>query len=192
MPFPLHITWFQADQGAVSFDLHFSTSRPLSIPLVDCHQEILNRPGPSPAEISFGMSPANYLLKRSTWIQERLLSHYVTGVREGISNEGYFYGVFQQYGFSHEFDGVRLDGEVVFLNEGPTHLLYRIGLLYLPASHSTYIANTPVSDAEVERRNLPTQMLPTHAKRDIYDSEGAPEAIPDPPRRSRYERNPII
>lgn len=192
MPFPLNINWFQADSGAVNFTLNFTASRPITIPLVDCHQEILNRPGPSPAEVSFGRSPSNYLLKRSTWIQERLLNLYVTAVRGGISKEGYFYGVFQQYGFSNEFEGVRLDGKVVFLNEGPTHLLYRIGLLYLPESPSSGYRGNTVSYAEVERMNLPTQMLPTHARRDIYDSEEAPEAIPDPPRRSRYEREPII
>jgi hypothetical protein len=78
---------------------------------------------------------------------------------------------------------------VVFLTSGPSYLTYRIGPLYTPE----LIVNIPVSDAEVERRNLPTQMLPQHVKRDMYDHEvGGPNAVLKPPRRSRYERDPII
>ena len=127
------------------------------------------------------MGPAGYLLKRSTWIQERLINLYVTAIRGGISKQGYFYGVFQEHNLLHEMDAVRLDTEVVSLTDGPTHVVYRIGLLYTPE----LMDNTPLNNAIIESNNLPTQVLPKHVKRDIYDQT-------EPPRRSRYDRPPVI
>lgn len=194
MPLPLDITWFIADEGATYFETRDETNRlAYSIPLIDCHEEILSRPGPSQVEVQAGFGPSSYYLKRSAWVQERLLHLYLTATQGGISNEGYFYGAFNEVGVWYEVDTVRLDGTPVYTTRGGPHQYHRIGLLYSPRPIPRTTHEAPL--IRTERFGLPARMLELMEDRATFDriNNPVPEVPQEPVERpSRYRRNLVI
>jgi hypothetical protein len=138
MPLPTTITWFLAHQGVENLAiLDQSNHLVVSISLIDCHEEILARRGEvfthlesSGVEVRSDLEPINYYLRRSAWIQERLLHLYLSAISSGVSNEGYFYGAFNEVGTWQEVESVRLYGNPVYLMGGQINPIHRIGLLY--------------------------------------------------------------
>ena len=201
MPLPFTITWFQAEPGVDRFDIHDETTRlRYFITLIDCHAEVLARPGPSEQDIRFGFGPSSYYLKRSSWIQEHLLDLYINALQGGTPNRGYFYGVFSEVGVWREIDSIRFNGSDVYAIEGGHHQYHRIGLLYsLVPLTPTNVNEAPPTRCEL--LGLPTRMLELMDDRETFDRlintriEPTPEtATHEEPieRRSRYTRPPVI
>jgi hypothetical protein len=196
MPLPTHITWYQAEPGVEYFEIRDETSHLVySIPLIDCHAEVLARP-PSEQETleRLGSIPSSYCLKRNTWIQEHLLDLYVNAIQGGISNEGYFYGIFSEVGAWREIDSVRLNSRSVYIIRGELHRSLQIGLLYSPTSITTTV--NEVSLTKIGLLSLPTSMLELMEDRETFDRLTKPRSEPTPEplieRRSRYDRPPVI
>lgn len=190
MPLPTEITWYRAESSATHFPLQDpSRQRNFTVPLVECHQEIIDRPDP-PA-IYEGLT-CSYRHKRHTWIQERILALYLDSIRAGMTGTGYLYGVFQEDRRIQEVDRIPLyDGRLFYLNEGPSYMVLRLGLIYSYSSLSS--PDQPVPAASLEAHHLPRLMLPNLENREAFD-EGKPfPEVPNPVAlQSRYHRSPVI
>jgi hypothetical protein len=161
----------------------------LIVPIIDCHQEILSRP-----DIEGARRPAsNYYLKRSAYIQERLLDMYVTAVRSGIKR-GYFYGAIADDGGWRELEPIQFEGNRVGLVLGAEHNYHRIGLVYTPIPLIN-LTNGLLDVDLVARYQLPTLMLESLEDREIFDqveSSSVPMEDSFIVRRNRYTRDPVI
>lgn len=206
MPLPLNITWLQVSTGVDTLEIRDSESRrAYTIPLVNHHAEILARP-------TLGNGPAGYLLKRSTFIQERLFDLYISVIRSGISNIGCFYGVIQYQGVWHELDTIQFEGRIVYLTNNPEpHIYHRIGLLY--TTNPIPIEGLELEPQLIGEFGLPTSVMATLQDRSAHDYlvdqdifDPVDPDIPEVPlvqptqlvqpqvttRRSRYLREPVI
>jgi hypothetical protein len=176
MPLPVDITtWYRADSNVDHFDFMdpITNRMVFRVPIIDCLREILSR-----------TIPASYNLRRSAFIQERLLNLYTTSITAGISPNGYFYGVFQEHGVWVEHENIQV-GDHTYSITGPEAPYLRLGLAYSPR----FIPQRVDGNEFTEAYGLPTKVLPNLLDRDVFDRELLPKSTP---RISRYKRTPII
>lgn len=229
MPLPEIIQWYRSTDGAALFSLppgdhigvtYFGAgerrvvtqgvSGLVSIPLVECHREILDR------RQAGGLIPADagYLIQRSAFIQERLIELYVMAIRAGIQDTGHFYGVIREQGEFQVLAPIRFEGAVLEFLNGESVRYHQIGLIYSPVvlNWDRDPAVGRVLDIELQELELPTVVLRTyrnhnhnlqmnhqalvgptelHSAMAVLDSEDSIDGD-EPARVSRYERDPVI